>query len=837
MQRVTIQYTGRVQGVGFRFTVRDIALGLGLVGWVRNNADGSVTLCAQGSGDQIEALRMRIRESGVGRIDGETEIPDASTAPTPTMLVLFDIDGTILRTFGLGVRAMGHAGRELHGQHFDEMRVEYAGRLDPLIIADLLVAHELEVHEDAVTDFRAMYGKHLGLILEQTPAELCPGVHELIDALEQTDGVTLGLLTGNYPETGAVKLRSGGIDPERFIIQVWGEDSPHDPPARTHLPPVGISRYLEKHQREIDPRDVVIIGDTPEDIGCAKASGCRCIAVATGKYSTGELAEAGADLAVEDLSGTEALVGWITRAEGEPNRILTIDVVRGVALLGIFAMNIMTFAMPFAAYMNPTAYPPVPFEGVNRWTYFIVHFVFDMKMMTLFSMLFGVGVMVYAEKISRGAEVSAVRRLWFKRMLILLCIGMVHAYFIWEGDILVSYAVAGMALLWWLRRLPAWAMVLIAVPFTIFPHLMWAQQGVAYHFMHVAESPPDWFIQATGIDEPENREKLLTNLEPLQEMMAPTPEQTAELEATYRGGYLTLLPYRAEQSFYMQAFMIPLFMLWRAAAMMLIGAALYKWRVVTGERSTSFYVKFTALNYLVGVPLLVGGMLYNDSIDFSPGLLIAIGMQFNAIGSVPMAMGHMGLIILIARAVPTALIVRSLSAVGRMALTNYLMHGIIASIIFYGYGFALYGQMDRLEQQMVVVAVWAAQLIWSPLWLKHFRFGPAEWAWRSLTYGKPQPMRRAAPAMQSPSAMKRGLNWLSAPQSGQTMPCSPAGSPLSDVPHVQHRSPITRLAVLLTVIVTAASATPTTGSVSHAGLSEITPNAANGMPMTYTISR
>jgi len=230
------------------------------------------------------------------------------------MLALFDIDGTILRTFGLGVRAMGDAGRELFGKHFDELRVEYAGRLDPLIIQDLLVAHELETHPEMVDEFRAMYRKHLGIVLDATPAELCPGVAEIIDALEGIEEVTLGLLTGNYPETGEMKLRSGGIDPERFPVRVWASDSPHDPPARTHLPPVGIARYIELHKREIDPQDVVIIGDTPADIDCAKASGCRCIAVGTGKYTPDELMDAGADLAVQDLSDTQHIAEWITRA-------------------------------------------------------------------------------------------------------------------------------------------------------------------------------------------------------------------------------------------------------------------------------------------------------------------------------------------------------------------------------------------------------------------------------------------------------------------------------------------------------------------------------------------
>lgn len=228
------------------------------------------------------------------------------------MLILFDIDGTILRTFGLGVRAMGHAGRSLHGEHFREDAVDYAGRLDPLIIGDLLDKHDLERTPDSVSAFRGAYREQLERMLADEPAKLCPGVTELVDALEAHDAVTLGLLTGNFPETGELKLRSGGLDPARFTLRVWGEDSPHDPPSRDHLPPVGIARYLEMHGREIDPKHVVIIGDTPADIACARASGCRSIGVGTGKYSPEELTGVGADLAVEDLSPTRMIAEWIT---------------------------------------------------------------------------------------------------------------------------------------------------------------------------------------------------------------------------------------------------------------------------------------------------------------------------------------------------------------------------------------------------------------------------------------------------------------------------------------------------------------------------------------------
>jgi phosphoglycolate phosphatase-like HAD superfamily hydrolase len=121
----------------------------------------------------------------------------------------------------------------------------------------------------------------------------------------------LGLLTGNYPETGAIKLRASGIDPDAFPIQVWGCDSPHSPPARDHLPPVGMRRYRERYARELDPADVTIIGDTPHDIACARAHGCRSVGVATGQFSVEQLLAAGADIAWPTLSNTNEVTAWL----------------------------------------------------------------------------------------------------------------------------------------------------------------------------------------------------------------------------------------------------------------------------------------------------------------------------------------------------------------------------------------------------------------------------------------------------------------------------------------------------------------------------------------------
>lgn len=138
-----------------------------------------------------------------------------------------------------------------------------------------------------------------------------PGVTALLDDLAGRPEVTLGILTGNFEETGSMKLRACGIEPSRFAVHVWGDDSPHRPPSRDHLPGVGLERYRARFGREIDPRLVTVIGDTPHDVACARAHGCRALGVATGRHSTQELWDAGADLAVPDLAATQAVTDWL----------------------------------------------------------------------------------------------------------------------------------------------------------------------------------------------------------------------------------------------------------------------------------------------------------------------------------------------------------------------------------------------------------------------------------------------------------------------------------------------------------------------------------------------
>jgi phosphoglycolate phosphatase-like HAD superfamily hydrolase len=266
------------------------------------------------------------------------------------VLILWDIDATLITTTRVGLRALEAAGRELFGPRFDVERVEVAGRLDPLIIRDLLRAHDLPA--DAFAPLRDGYRAHLGTLLAQGPAanvhaKALPGVMDLLALLRRRDDVTLGLLTGNYRETGSMKLRAAGIDPDWFPIQAWADNADAHAPDRADLPPVGMRRWRERAaasparenpardnaardrtardtqlERELadahstlGPDRVTIIGDTPHDARCALAHQCRALGVATGRFSIDELRAAGFHRVERDLSNTAEVLHWLTSTQ------------------------------------------------------------------------------------------------------------------------------------------------------------------------------------------------------------------------------------------------------------------------------------------------------------------------------------------------------------------------------------------------------------------------------------------------------------------------------------------------------------------------------------------
>jgi phosphoglycolate phosphatase-like HAD superfamily hydrolase len=228
------------------------------------------------------------------------------------MLVLFDIDATLITTEGKGIEAMRRAGRDTFGEPFEVEHVDTAGRLDPLIMADMLAAAGHEATEAAINAFRDAYRRRLDEALEPGVGRPLPGVVELLDRLRIVEGLVMGLVTGNLPETGALKLERAGIDVAQFTVHAWATDSPHTPPHRDHLPGVALERYAAATAREAERGLTWIVGDTPHDVRCARAHGLRCLAVATGRFGESDLASAGADRVVSDLRATEEIVRWLT---------------------------------------------------------------------------------------------------------------------------------------------------------------------------------------------------------------------------------------------------------------------------------------------------------------------------------------------------------------------------------------------------------------------------------------------------------------------------------------------------------------------------------------------
>ncbi len=229
------------------------------------------------------------------------------------MLILFDIDMTLLETDHIGISLLEAAGRALFHERFSAEGISFGGCLDPVIIAQMLINNDLDPTPENILSLRAHY--HAGLertSSERSIAKALAGAHELVHATRAHDEIdAIGVLTGNYPETGSIKLRSAGFDPDHFVINAWGDASPHPEPHRSDLPPVAIAGFAKVYQREITADRVIIVGDTVHDVSCALDNDCRVLAVATGHATREELETAGAHLVVDDLSDTQALLDWM----------------------------------------------------------------------------------------------------------------------------------------------------------------------------------------------------------------------------------------------------------------------------------------------------------------------------------------------------------------------------------------------------------------------------------------------------------------------------------------------------------------------------------------------
>lgn len=398
----------------------------------------------------------------------------------------------------------------------------------------------------------------------------------------------------------------------------------------------------------------------------------------------------------------------------ESQRIVSLDILRGFAVLGILVMNIQSFSMIGAAYMNPTAFGNL--EGGNLWVWILSHLLTDQKFMAIFSMLFGAGIILMATKATRSGK--GLTGLHYRRMFWLTILGLVHAYLFWYGDILFVYGICG-SLVYWFRKAPPVTLLVIALV------LLCIGSGI---YMLGGLSMPSWPPEAVRDFE--------------EDMWRPSPGMAAAEIQAYRGSWLDQLEERADAAVGMQTVAFFFFLIWRVTALMLIGMALFKMRVFSAERSSRFYWSFLVLAVVVGLPLVSAGIVRN----FGEGWDVAsffLGSQYNYWGSIPVALGWIGLVMLAFQHNWCSGLTTRLAAVGKTALSCYLLETLIATTIFYGHGFGLFGQVSRIGQIGITAGIWIALLLAAPSWLKRFRYGPFEWAWRSLSYWTILPIRRA----------------------------------------------------------------------------------------------
>jgi uncharacterized protein len=392
-------------------------------------------------------------------------------------------------------------------------------------------------------------------------------------------------------------------------------------------------------------------------------------------------------------------------------RIQSLDVLRGFAILGILVMNIQSFSMVGSAYFNPTSYGDL--SGINLCVYFLSYIFAESKFMTIFTILFGAGIVMITSRLeSKGSGSMTV---YYRRTFVLLIIGCLHAYMLWYGDVLVWYSLCGLWLYFFRKLSPKWLMV-SGILLLLIGSSLSILTGMAVEHM------PE-----------ESLEELASGWSPSEENIQ------AELEI-YRSGWLQQMEHRVAMSFFIHTFVYFFFSLWRAGGLMLIGMALFKTGVLTAERSNRFYISMSTIGILVGFPLVIFGLAKNYQFQWVLEYSKFFGNQYNYWGSILVSLSYIGVIMLVCKAQVVSLLTKALANVGRTALSNYLMQTIICTTLFYGHGFGLFGQIERSGQLLIVLCIWTFQLIVSAVWLKHFRFGPAEWLWRSLTYFKFQPI-------------------------------------------------------------------------------------------------
>jgi uncharacterized protein len=428
----------------------------------------------------------------------------------------------------------------------------------------------------------------------------------------------------------------------------------------------------------------------------------------------------------------------------QQERITLVDSFRGFGVLGILLVNIAMYADSVQRFIDLRVLNE--FSGPNYYAWWIVYGFIEGTVKAVFSMLFGASVLLFLGRLSRKTAPENYADCYYRRLISLLFFGMINAYFLlWPGDILYQYALCGM-FLYPIRNLRARYLVIMAIVGILFldirhTHHLYNEKSIMVR---------GEIVEAILRDNPSaeltrSQESDKENWQGHQEKRtAENLFKAVERERQeYQKSYFGLFSYIKEVNRTNHAQVMSDFFLRDVLIFMILGMALLKLSVFTGQQSMRLYWLLFSAGYGIGIFLSYWKLNSLLSVNFEPVLLAdKMVISLNMVRKTSLGLGHIALLVLLYKYNLFRFLMRWFAKVGRMAFTNYLMQSIICGLVFYGFGAGLYGKLERFEWYYVVLCVWAFQIVFSIIWLSYFQIGPFEWIWRCITFWKLQPIKR-----------------------------------------------------------------------------------------------
>jgi uncharacterized protein len=440
----------------------------------------------------------------------------------------------------------------------------------------------------------------------------------------------------------------------------------------------------------------------------------------------------------------------IAYAASPAERIAILDSLRGIALLGILLVNIQFFGLPELQVFDVSVKQE---SGLNFFTWYVFGTgVLEGTMRAIFSMLFGAGVILFISRLEEKKKGLIPVAFFFRRQFWLLLFGLFDAYILlWYGDVLFMYAICGL-FLFPFRKLPAkylFAITAICLLLTtarenleLYKEKAAIKKGQQLASIDTAKSKLS-AGQVRALADFNNYRTGYTH----EEKVRIIQEQETEVLCSYRQMFHSrrTLSGQREGLYY--------YAIWDILLFMFLGMAFFKTGILQGETSVKTYAWMAICGLCIGLPLsyfYLQPQLYYQHNYFE--IAIHKRFEFYELQRFVRSIGIFGLIMLIYKSGWLKRIFEITRPVGQMAFTNYLGQSLLCGLFFYGAGLGMFGKLQRYELYYVVAVLWVFQVFVSYLWLKYFCYGPAEWLWRCLTYGRKQPFRKAYPNMSSSSS-------------------------------------------------------------------------------------